>query len=340
MMPKPTKHLITLLIPSETYNTQHMTIPEHLANTSSPRISFELLPPVKGSSLASIFDTLDQLMLFSPPYINITYHREELTYVMQADGKKIPAVVRKRPGTVGIAAAIQARYKIDVVPHIICGGFSRQETEDALIDLDFLGIRNLLAVRGDADKITGRFNPNPKGHAYASQLLEQIVSMNQSIYQEQYVQNPQPTHFSVGVAGYPEKHQESPNFTDDIAFLKQKVDKGAAYIVTQMFFDNRRFFKFVDRCRQAGIQVPIIPGIKPLAVKDHLSMLPRTFGLTIPSELANQVNQCRDNTQVRELGVEWASAQISELFNAGYPIVHLYTMGKADNIIKIAQKTL
>lgn len=317
-----------------------MTIPEHLAAVTSGRISFELLPPVKGSSMASIFETLDQLILFNPPYINITYHREELVYQLQADGKKIPAVVRKRPGTVGIAAAIQTKYKVDVVPHIICGGFSRQETEDALIDLDFLGIRNLLAVRGDADKITGRFIAKPDGHQYAAQLLEQIVAMNKGIYQEQYVQNPEPTHFSVGVAGYPEKHQESPNIIDDISFLKQKVDKGADYIVTQMFFDNQLFYQFVERCRKQGIMVPIIPGIKPVAIKDHLSMLPRTFGLTIPSNLAAEINKCRDNKQVHQLGIEWASAQITDLFKSGFPLVHLYTMGKADNIVEIAKNTI
>lgn len=317
-----------------------MTIPEHIAQSRGPQISFELLPPVKGSSIESIFQTLDPLAEFKPPYFNITYHREEVSYVQQSNGKLAPAVVRKRPGTVGISAAILARYKIDVVPHIICGGFTRQETEDALIDLDFLGIRNLLAIRGDVDKITGRFNPNPLGHAHASDLLEQIMQMNQGIYHEQYVQDPAPTHFSVGVAGYPEKHQEAPNGETDIFHLKNKVDKGAAYIVTQMFFDNSLFFNFVERCRQAGIQVPIIPGIKPVSTRDHLHILPRTFGLTIPHDLSREMERCADNKSVKALGIEWTSQQVKELFEAGYPIVHLYTMGKADNIIRIAEKTL
>lgn len=317
-----------------------MTIPEHIAKSNTPRISYELLPPMKGNSIDTIFSTLDKLMPFNPPFINITYHREEVSYVKQPDGSLKPSVVRKRPGTVGIAAAIQAKYKIDVVPHIICGGFSRQETEDALIDLDFLGIRNLLVIRGDGDKITGRFTPNPQGHRYASELLEQIMAMNNGIYYEQYVENPTHTKFSVGVAGYPEKHPESPNLDEDLFFMKLKVDKGAEYIVTQMFYDNQVFFNFVERCRAIGILVPIIPGLKPISIKDHLQMLPRTFSLTIPNELVKAVNQCNNNQEVKQVGVEWTTAQIKELLANGFNFIHMYTMDRADQIVKISQNVL
>jgi methylenetetrahydrofolate reductase (NADPH) len=317
-----------------------MTIPELIANMTGPRLSFELLPPVKGSSINTIFSNLDELVVFDPPYINITYHSEELSYVKHADGSLVPAVVRKRPGTVGIAAAIQARYKIDVVPHIICGGFSKQETEDALIDLDFLGIRNLLVLRGDGDKITGRFRSNPRGHKNASCLLEQIMDMNKGIYLDEYIENPNHTNFSIGVAGYPEKHQEAPNMETDLQYLKHKVDKGAEYIVTQMFFDNEVFFNFVKKCREIGINVPIIPGIKPIAVKDHLQILPKVFSVTIPNALASEVQKCTNNAQVKQLGVEWSTQQIKELFSKGFPLAHIYTMGKADNIIDIAKNCL
>ncbi|MFP4064948.1 MAG: methylenetetrahydrofolate reductase [Bacteroidales bacterium] len=318
-----------------------MNIPEHIEqNKGGGRISVELLPPVKGNSIHGVFKTLDPIMEFAPPYINITYHREELNYIRQADGTHLPAVVRKRPGTVGLAAAIQAKYRVDVVPHIICGGFTRTETEEALIELDFLGIRNLLAVRGDPDKVSGRFVPNPKGHTHAADLVKQIMAMNQGVYHENHVENPVPTNFSVGVAGYPEKHPESPNQGNDMDFLKMKVERGAQYIVTQMFFDNEVFFDFVRKCREAGIRVPIVPGLKPLAIKAHLSLLPKFFHLTIPQELSTAINRCADDRAVKELGVEWTSHQIKSLFKSGFPIVHLYTMGKADNIVQIARKTL
>ncbi|MDD2550093.1 MAG: methylenetetrahydrofolate reductase [NAD(P)H] [Bacteroidales bacterium] len=313
-----------------------MTVPEHLNNLKGSRLSFELLPPVKGNSINSIFATLDKLMEFSPPYINITYHREELTYVTK-NGVKQPAIVHKRPGTVSIAAAIKGKYKVDVVPHIICGGFSQHETEDALIDLDFLGIKNLLALRGDADKRLGKFKPNPEGHQYAADLVSQIMNMNKGIYLEKYVENPSPTNFSVGVAGYPEKHKESPSLETDMLHLKQKVDAGAEYIVTQMFFDNRVYFEFVKRCRDLGITVPIIPGLKPIAVKAHHEMLPKTFGLTIPTELSKQAKKCRTNKDVWQLGVEWAIAQSKELLANGAPLIHLYTMSRAENIVAIAK---
>ncbi|MFO8022966.1 MAG: methylenetetrahydrofolate reductase [Perlabentimonas sp.] len=315
-----------------------MTIPEHIKNIKGSPLSFELLPPVKGSSINTIFSTLDQLMEFAPPYINITYHREELTYITNGEGKKVPAVVRKRPGTVGIAAAIMGKYKVDVVPHIICGGFSQHETEEALIDLDFLGIRNLLVLRGDGDKITGRFEPQCEGHHYAVDLLKQIMRMNKGTYLEKYVDNPSPTNFSVGVAGYPEKHQESPNPDADLYHLKEKVDAGAEYIVTQMFFDNKVYFDFVKKCRKIGINVPIIPGIKPVAIKEHQNMLPKMFGTSLPSELSKAITKCKNNKEVWQLGVEWSTAQAKELLANGAPIIHLYTMSRAKNIVAIAKR--
>ncbi|MFW5758152.1 MAG: methylenetetrahydrofolate reductase [NAD(P)H] [Bacteroidota bacterium] len=317
-----------------------MTVPEHLEKNKTPRISYELLPPVKGSSIMSIFNTLDQLMAFDPPFINITYHREETTYIKQPDGTEKPVIIRKRPGTVGMSAAIKAKYNVDVVPHIICGGFSKQETEDALIELDFLGIHNLLVLRGDADKNTGRFDPNPDGNMYASELLQQIIDMNNGKYFEQYVDNPNRTNFSVGVAGYPEKHAESPNTEKDILYLKKKVDIGAEYIVTQMFYDNNVFFDFMERCYKAGINVPIIPGIKPISIKKHLQAIPKIFHLTMPAELRQKVENCSNNEDVNKVGIEWAINQIQELFDNGLPLIHMYTMGRAKNVVSISKAVL
>lgn len=318
-----------------------MTVPEHIAKTNgATRISYELLPPVKGSSINSIFNTIDQLKEFNPPFINITYHAEETTYSPQPDGSFKAQIIRKRPGTVAIGAAIKSRYGIDVVPHIICGNFTKQETEDALIDLDFLGITNLLVLRGDGDKLSGRFKGNPDGHMNASGLLQQIMDMNRGIYQEKYVDHPSKTNFSVGVAGYPEKHAESPNMDDDLFYLKKKVDLGAEYIVTQMFFDNRKFFDFVKKCRDIGITVPIIPGIKPISTKDHCSVLPRIFHLTMPNELTREVNKCTSNKEVKKFGIEWTTAQIKELVANGFNFIHIYTMGKVDHIAKISENVI
>lgn len=316
-----------------------MTIPQHINNPNSNRITYELLPPIKGSSINTIYETLDSLMEFAPPYINITYHRDELTYI-EENGIRVPKVVRKRPGTVGIAAAIQNKYKIDVVPHIICGGFNKHDTEEALIDLDFLGIRNLFVLRGDSDKITGRFEAEPEGYSHAVELLQHVMRMNNGEYLEKYVDNPAPTHFSVGVAGYPEKHQEAPNLDADLYRLKQKVDAGADYMVTQMFYDNSAYFSFVDMCRERGITIPIIPGLKPLSVKAHQNILPKMFGINIPTDLSKAISKCENNAQVRQLGIEWTAHQAKELLANGAPMIHLYTMGRADNIVEISRRIL
>lgn len=302
------------------------------------RFAFELLPPLKGNDINTIFSTIDLLQPFDPAYINITYHREDVKYVERADGLLEKHIVTKRPGTVAIAAAIMARYGIEVVPHLICGGFSKFETEDALIDLRFLGIENILALRGDNLHGEKTFRAVPDGYSNASQLVEQIVAMNNGRYVDSEVEHSQPSNFSIGVAGYPEKHLESPNIDMDIEHLKHKVDCGADYIVCQMFFDNRHYFDFVERCRANGITVPIIPAIKPLSTKTQLSMLPQIFHVDIPTELAKRVLACTQSDDIRKAGIEWATQQSLELKAAGVPIIHYYTMGKADNIAAIASE--
>lgn len=313
-----------------------MKVIDIINKSQSTQFSFELLPPLKGHNIQTIFDTIDKLVEFKPAYINITYHREEVVYRADNDGGMIPVKVRRRPGTVGLAAAIQYRYGIDVVPHIICGGLDANDIEDALVDLDFLGIQNLLLLRGDADKIIGRFEPKRGGHAYAVDLVRQVKNFNQGIYLENLMEKPKQTDFCIGVAGYPEKHPESPNVESDIQHLKAKVDAGASYVVTQLFFDNSKFFSFVDRCRAAGINVPIIPGVKPISIKDHLSILPKVFGVEIPQALVSAVGNCKSNAEVYEVGIEWAINQAKELKSANVPAIHFYTMGKSDNISRIA----
>lgn len=300
--------------------------------------AFELLPPLKGQNIESIYSAIDTLREFSPSYINVTYHREEIKLVEREGGLLERRVVRKRPGTVGISAGIQARYSIDVVPHLICGGFSADETEDALIEMNFLGIDNVLALRGDNMRGEHTFRPHEGGHCHASELVSQIASMNRGEYLSGEVEHCAPTDFCIGVAGYPEKHAESPNVKSDIARLKEKVDAGANYIVTQMFFDNSRFFSFVDECRAAGIEVPVIPGLKPFSTKAQLSLLPQVFGVNIPEELASAVDKAPDNAHVRNIGIEWAVGQCRELIKAGVPALHFYSMGRPDNIASIASR--
>ncbi|MEG1935393.1 MAG: methylenetetrahydrofolate reductase [NAD(P)H], partial [Rikenellaceae bacterium] len=291
------------------------------------RFAFELLPPLKGEDITSIFATVDNLKRYDPAYINITYHREDVKYVERADGLLERRIASKRPGTVAIAAALMARYSIEVVPHLICGGFSKYDTEDALIDLSFLGIDNVLALRGDNLKDEKIFRGVPDGHLHAIELVSQIISMNSGKYIDTEVEQTHPTNFCIGVAGYPEKHLESPNIDMDIAYLKQKVAAGADYIITQMFFDNTNFFRFVDRCRKEGIKVPIIPGIKPMSTKSQLAMLPQIFHVDIPQNLAVQIEKYKSNKDIRALGIEWAINQCQELKAAGVPVIHFYTMG-------------
>ncbi|MBV6647741.1 MAG: methylenetetrahydrofolate reductase [NAD(P)H] [Cyclobacteriaceae bacterium] len=313
-----------------------MKVVDHIKSAKGKTLfSFEILPPVKGQSIQSIFDAIDPLMEFKPPFIDVTYHREEYVYKKHPNGLLEKVSTRKRPGTVGICSAIMNKYQVDAVPHIICGGFTKEETENALIDLDFLGVDNVLVLRGDAIKTEGSFVPEPDGHNYAVDLLQQVMGLNQGAYIHEEVQGSK-TNFCAGVAGYPEKHFEAPNLNADIRFLKQKIDLGAEYIVTQMFFDNSRYFEFVDKCRDAGITVPIIPGLKPLATKRQTTVLPSIFHVDLPEDLVNGVEKCKDNAQVREVGVEWCIQQSKELQEKGVPCLHYYTMSKSASIKKIA----
>lgn len=309
-----------------------------LKNTDKTLFSFELLPPLKGEDINAIYDTIDPLMEFKPPYINVTYHQEEVVYRKVKKNLLEKKTIWKRPGTVAISASIKYKYKVAVVPHIICGGFTREETENALLDLNFLGINNVLAVRGDAPIDTKIFVPEKGGHHHALDIVKQIMKLNKGIYLDKELENKKPTSFSVGVAGYPEKHPESPNMESDIHFLKKKIDAGAEYIVTQMFFDNNSYISFVEKCRKAGISVPIIPGLKPIAALSHLNYLSKTFSIDIPDLLVKEVLKCEDNSQVRKVGIEWAVQQSKELIKYGVPILHYYTMGKPDNIRKIAER--
>ncbi len=314
-----------------------MKVTEHIQNaTNGSLFSFEILPPLKGQDIQSIFNNIDPLMEFKPPFIDVTYHREEYVYKEMENGLLQKKVVRKRPGTVGICAAIQNKYQVDAIPHILCGGFTKEDTENFLIDLDFLGIDNVMALRGDAVKSETYFTPEREGHRYASELVNQVSDLNKGIYMEESLQNTSKTDFCIGVAAYPEKHMESPSLESDIHFLKKKIKNGATYIVTQMFFDNKKYFDFIKRCRESGITIPIIPGLKPIATKKQLNVIPHRFHVDLPDDLVREIVKCKDNTQVRQVGVEWCIQQSKELKNSGIPVLHYYSMGKSDNIKAIA----
>lgn len=288
--------------------------------------------------MKKIFDTLDPLMEFKPPFVDVTYHREEFVYVKKPDGYYEKISIRKRPGTVGICAAIVHHYGVDAVPHLICGGFTREDTENALIDLNFLNIKNVLALRGDARQFEGKFVKEENGHNYAVELVQQIVGMNKGVYQDPNIENGNPTDFCIGVAGYPEKHFESPNMELDLEYTKAKIDAGASYIVTQMFFDNKKFFAYVDACREAGITVPIIPGLKPLTAAYQLNSIPRRFYVNMPDELVKAVNRVKSAEEVKQAGIDWCIAQSKELKAAGVPCIHYYTMGDAKTIREVVEK--
>ena len=304
----------------------------------STLISFEVLPPLKGGTMQSIFDTLDPLMEFKPPFVDVTYHREEYVYTQNSNGFYEKTSIRKRPGTVGICAAIMHRYGVDAVPHLICGGFTKEDTENALIDLNFLDINNVLALRGDARKFDDKFVAESGGHQYAEDLVRQISGMNQGVYLDTNIANGAKTDFCIGVAGYPEKHFESPNLESDLKFTKAKIEAGASYIVTQMFFDNERFFAYEKACRAAGITVPIVPGLKPLTRKYQLQSLPRRFYVNMPDELVKEAQKLDSRKAIKELGIEWCAAQSRELKAHGVPCLHYYTMGDAQTIRKIVEQ--
>jgi len=316
-----------------------MKVTEHIQNANgTPLFSFEILPPLKGQNIQSIFDSIDPLMEFNPPFIDVTYHREEYEFKELENGLLQKKVVKKRPGTVGICAGIQNKYEVDAIPHILCGGFTKEDTENLLIDLDFLGIDNVVALRGDAVKSEIYFKPEKEGHAYASELVTQISNLNKGIYLDEDLQNSTKTDFCIGVAGYPEKHMEAPSLDSDIHFVKQKIKNGADYIITQMFFDNKKFFDFVAKCRAAGITVPIIPGLKPIATKKQLNLIPHRFSLELPDDLIMEVVKAKDNDAVKQIGIEWCTQQSKELIAAGIPVLHYYSMGKAENVKAIAKE--
>lgn len=315
-----------------------MKVTEHIAQAGKTLFSFEVLPPLKGQNFKTLSDNIEPLMEFKPPFIDVTYHREEYVYKKREGGLLEKKTTRKRPGTVGICAAIKNRFDVDTVPHIICGGFSKEETENALIDLDFLGIENALVLQGDAIKTESRFIPDVDGHQYASDLLRQVKELNDGKYIDDELENANHTNFCIGVAGYPEKHFAAPNLKTDLKYLKKKVDLEADYIVTQMFFDNQKYFDFVNRCREAGITVPIIPGIKPITTLGQITTLPRIFYIDLPEALADAIESCKTNAEIKQVGIEWAIQQSKELVDFGVPVLHYYSMGKSDVVYNVAKE--
>lgn len=313
-----------------------MKVTEHLKKAGKTLFSIEIIPPLKGKSIQNIFDTIDPLMEFKPPFIDVTYHREEYVYKKREGGFLEKFSIRKRPGTVGICAAIMNKYKTDAVPHIICGGFSKEETENALIDLNFLGIDNILVIRGDAIKTESSFIPEPDGHKYAIDLLQQAVNMNKGSFMDEDLKDVAPTNFCIGVAGYPEKHFEAPNLKSDLKYLKKKIDCGADYIVTQMFYDNRKYFEFVKKCNELEINVPIIPGLKVITTKKQATLLPKIFHIDIPEELLDEIEKCKNDQEVKEAGIQWAIKQSKELVKNNVPCLHYYTMGNPDSTLRVA----
>lgn len=314
-----------------------MKVIDIIQNAGKTVFSFELLPPLKGNDAGKLYQTIESLVDFDPQYINLTTHRDEVEFKEMADGSIVKRTVRKRPGTVAIAASIQHKYGIPVVPHILCGGFTKSETEHVLIDLNFLEIKNVLALRGDGLKNQHVFQPEKNGHSNASELVKQISDLKQGKYLEEDLKNNTPLDFCVGVAGYPEKHFEAPNMEQDLAYLKQKVDAGADYIVTQMFFDNRVYFSFVEKCRSLGITIPIIPGIKPINLKNQLTVLPKIFSIDIPQELATELARCKTNDDAARVGTAWTIQQAKELVAHNVPSLHIYTYGVSDNVKEIVK---
>ncbi len=316
---------------------KHMKVIDIISSSSKTVFSLELLPPLKGNDASHIYKTIENLLDYNPKYINITTHRDEVEFRELSDGSLIKRTTRKRPGTVAIAASIQNRFGIPVVPHILCGGFTKSETEHVLIDLNFLGIENVLALRGDGIKTQHVFQPEKEGHSNANELVGQIVNLKKGVYLEKDLKNNTPLDFCIGVAGYPEKHFEAPNMEQDICYLKQKVDAGADYIVTQMFFNNRFYYDFVNKCRNIGITVPIIPGIKPVTLKNQLTVLPKIFNIDLPVELSDELAKCKTNEDASKVGTEWAIYQSKDLVANNVPSLHIYTYGVSDNVREIVK---
>ena len=314
-----------------------MQIIDVIANSTKPLFSFEILPPLKGQSFNQICNSIEPLIELKPSFINVTYHREEYIYRKHSSGLLEKQTIHKRPGTVGICASLMNKYQIETVPHMICGGFTKQETENALIDLSFLGINNLLVLRGDPIKNEKSFIPEKDGHPYALDLLDQVVSLNKGIYLYEELENNTSTNFCIGVAAYPEKHFESPNLEFDLQILKRKQDAGAHYIITQLFFDNQKFFDFHQKCRDFGIHIPIIPGLKPISTIKHLTILPSLFHVDIPQELVQQIKKCRTKADIKQLGIEWCIEQSKALIRFGVAGLHYYSMSNSKNIQEIVK---
>lgn len=316
-----------------------MKITEHIKNANGKTLfSFEIVPPQKGHGIADLYKNIDPLMEFKPPFIDVTTSREEYVFIEKGNGLLERKVTRMRPGTLGICAAIQHKYNVDTVPHVLCGGFTKEETEYLLVDCMYLGINNIMALRGDAMKGEKYFEPTPGGNQYASDLVQQMKDLGTGKYLHGEISCDEENSFCIGVAGYPEKHIEAPSMNYDLQMLKKKVEAGADYIVTQMFFDNQKFFEFVKQAREIGIDVPIIPGIKPIATKNHLQLLPQVFKIDLPETLIHEVLKCKTNAEVREVGIEWSINQCRELLDFGVPVLHFYSMGKSDNILKIGRE--
>lgn len=316
-----------------------MRITEHIQNANGKTLfSFEVIPPQKGTSINDLYKNIDPLMEFKPPFIDVTTSREEYIFIEKENGLFEKKITRKRPGTIGICASLQHKYGVDTVPHILCGGFNKEETEYALVECQYLGIQNVMALRGDSRKDEQYFKAHSEGHPFASDLVKQIKDLNSGKFLHEEIEVAENMDFCIGVAGYPEKHLEAPSLNYDLQMLKQKVENGADYIVTQMFFDNQKFFDFVKQCRDFGIDVPIIPGIKPIATKSHLQILPQIFRIDLPEALINEVQKCKTTAEVRQVGIEWTIQQSKELLDFGVPVLHYYSMGKSDNIFKIAKE--
>ncbi|HUU99796.1 MAG TPA: methylenetetrahydrofolate reductase [NAD(P)H] [Bacteroidales bacterium] len=314
-----------------------MSVIDKIKNAKGPLFTFELLPPLKGHSIERVYTTINRLVEFNPAYINFTSHRNEIVFRERPDGLLERRVIRKRPGTIALAAAVKYKYNIPVVPHILCGGFTKEETENVLIEMNFLGIDDVLALRGDPQKGSRSFIPEKEGHTHTYELVRQIVNMNNGKYLEDSLEDSSPTSFCVGVAGYPEKHFEAPNRQVDMENLKHKVGSGASYIVTQMFFDNLKFFRFRDECKKMGINIPIIAGIKPISALNDIRLLPQTFHIDVPNELVSALQKCHNDKDAREVGIEWAAMQSKELIKEGVPGIHYYTLGRSDNIARIVK---
>jgi len=316
-----------------------MKVTQHIEDAKGKTLfSFEIIPPQKGKSIQELYDNIDPLMEFNPPFIDVTTSREEFIYIDKGNGLLDKKLTRMRPGTLGICASIKHKYNVDTIPHVLCGGFTKEETEYLLVDCHYLGLDNVMALRGDAMKDEQYFMPTKGGNAYAVDLVKQIDRLNQGKYLHDVMDVDNKPNFCIGVAGYPEKHLESPSLISDLKKLKEKVDAGADYVVTQMFFDNAKYFEFVAKAREMGITVPIIPGIKPIAIQRHLQILPQIFRIDLPEDLIHAVDKCKTNADIRQVGIEWAIQQSLELKAAGVPVLHYYSMGKSENIRQIASR--